>query len=384
MVDRSCSKAPSPQPSPASAGEGARRRFLLNFPSSGEGRGEGLALWFAAILTLCILLGTNPTFAAVRLTDPWPSVDPIAARVVDVTFASTDPFSPRDIGRAPPRIVSAKLFMPRDTPPDRSTPAVVLLHGSGGLIDQRDGRYGRELAAQGVAVLAIATYDSRSDLATDFISRVMNITETMFVADAYAGLRFLASLPEIDAAHVVLAGFSYGGMATTYALYAQIADGLAPGGPRCAGHVAFYGPCIARFDDSRTTGAPLLMLYGAGDELMIPARCAEVAGDLRAGGSDVHTIVYEGAVHQWDGAMGRRLIGRHLGACRLTVGRDGSITDRRTLLPMNGPFTRKIVLGLCTDSQQYPIGRDEAVREKSNRDFGAFLTRVFAAPRFGG
>jgi hypothetical protein len=39
---------------------------------------------------------------------------------------------------------------------------------------------------------------------------------------------------------------------------------------------------------------------------------------------------------------------------------------------------RKIILGLCTGSRPYPIGRDDAVRARSNRDFGAFLARVFA------
>ena len=144
-----------------------------------------------------------------------------------------------------------------------------------------------------------------------------NITETMFVADAYAALRDLATRPEIDAGHVVLAGFSYGGMATTYALYAQMADPLAAaGGLRFAGHVAFYAPCIARFRDSRTTGAPLLMLYGAEDELIVPDRCEQVAKDLRGGGSEVH----HHRLSRRRAPMGRRacrarLIGRHLGDC---------------------------------------------------------------------
>jgi hypothetical protein len=36
-------------------------------------------------------------------------------------------------------------------------------------------------------------------------------------------------------------------------------------------------------------------------------------------------------------------------------------------------------LGLCTTAKPYPIGRDEAVRQQSNRDFGTFLARVFAS-----
>ena len=315
-----------------------------------------------------------------HIVDPWP--DPEGAQGVqkqEIAFPSSDPFVPRDVGRAPPRTVRGLLFMPKSTRPDHATPAVVMLHGSAGLIYDR-AKYGPQLAAMGVAVLLIATYDSRRDLGTGFIERVLNITETMFVADAYAALAYLATRPEINPRKLVLAGFSYGGMATEYAMYAQLADALAPNGPRFAGHVAYYAPCIARFVDNRTTGAPLLMLYGADDELMQPARCEGLANELRDGGSRVDIIVYPGAVHQWDGGMERRLIGRQLRRCRLRVERDGTVRDENTFLPMSGPFLRKIILGLCTTNRPYPIGKDEAVREKSNRDFGKFLTRVFSDP----
>jgi dienelactone hydrolase len=139
--------------------------------------------------------------------------------------------------------------------------------------------------------------------ATEFIQRVLNITETMFVADPYAGLDYLAGLPEIDPWKVVLAGFSYGGIATEYAMYTRIADRFSSHGPRFASHVAYYAPCTARFADSRTTGAPLLMLYGADDKLIRPDRGAQVADEPRSGGSQVDIVSYPGAVHQWDGGL---------------------------------------------------------------------------------
>ena len=78
--------------------------------------------------------------------------------------------------------------------------------------------------------------------------------------------------------------------------------------------------------------------------------------------------------------MQRRLIGRQLAGCRFRVARDGSVRDQNTMLPMAGPFLRKIILGLCTGSRPYPIGRDDTVRAKSNHDFGVFLTRIFSTP----
>jgi dienelactone hydrolase len=329
------------------------------------------------LVALLLIVGADPAMSF-RIVNPWP--DPATAHNVReerITFQSSDPFAPSDIGSAPARSVTGRLFLPADARPKRGLPAVVMLHGSAGMISDR-AKYGPQLAAMGIAVLLVETYDSRRDLATSFIDRVLHITETMFVADAYAALHYLANRPEIDGRRVALAGFSYGGMATEYALYAQMADALSPDGLRFVGHVAFYAPCIARFADSRTTGAPLLMLYGAGDELMRPDRCEEVANDLRAGGSHVDIISYPGAVHQWDGGMPRGVIGRQLAGCRFLVSRGGTVRDQNTGLPMSGPFLRKIILGLCTGSRPYPIGRDDAVRAESNRDFGKFLARIFA------
>jgi hypothetical protein len=62
--------------------------------------------------------------------------------------------------------------------------------------------------------------------------------------------------------------------------------------------------------------------------------------------------------------------------CRLAVERDGTVRDLNTFLAMSTPFTRKIILGLCANGPPYPIGADEAVRQRSNRDLGRFLARV--------
>ncbi len=363
--------------SPAEVQQSVRAGVAAGMPKPHRPKPHWASL---AVLVALLLFAMKLHAATVHITDPWP--DGAGIEGVQVSFASSDPFAPDDIGHARPRQVTGLLFLPPGAAPDHTTPAVVMLHGSAGMIADR-ARYGPQLAAMGIAVLLVETYDSRRDLATGFIARVLNITETMFVADAYGALRYLAARPEIDAHHVVLAGFSYGGMATTYAMYAQMADALAPPGLRFAGHVAYYAPCIARFADSRTTGAPLLMLYGGQDQLMRTPRCEQIAADLRAGGSQVQIIVYPDAVHQWDGGMPRGVIGRQLADCRFRVERDGTVRDENTFLPMSGPFLRKVILGLCTGSRPYPIGRDDAVRAQSNRDFARFLGHVFGATPSG-
>ena len=354
-----------------------------------------LGVRLAGGLSLVFLLGFSvwAMAAAVnwaRLVEPWPDPASLAdIPGIPVSWPSSSPFAPDDIGGgpedAPPTTAIGRLYLPPGLHAARSVPAVVLLHGSGGILGSRELTYAPQLARMGVAALVVDSFGARRDRGTEYLDRILNITEMMILADAYSGLAFLAARPEIDPHRIVLTGFSYGAMSTMYGLYAQVADKLMPpqsNGERLrfAGHVAFYGPCIARFDESRTTGAPLLMLIGGKDELVNQRRCAEVAGDLRRGGSQVDTIVYPDAVHQWDGAFAPRLIGRNLAGCSLQVERDGTISDENTGLAMSGPFRRKIILGLCTlGARAYPIARDDRVRAQAAADYGRFLAAIFAA-----
>ncbi|HEY7608993.1 MAG TPA: dienelactone hydrolase family protein [Alphaproteobacteria bacterium] len=318
---------------------------------------------------------------AAKLAGPWPN-GPVIERIEgqEVTFASASPFSPAefaDLASAPKATARATLFMPPGRHKPGSLPAVIMLHGSGGVLWAREMTYGRQLAAMGVAALVIDAFAARRELGAGFIDRLLNITESMMIADAYAGLSYLAAQhPGIDTGRVALVGFSYGAMASMYAMNARVAAQLGKG-LKFAGHVAFYGPCIARFSDPRTTGAPLLYLYGTADILIDRARCETFAADLKKGGSSVEIVAYKDAPHQWDGGWGRRTIGRTMHACRLWVERDGTVRDLNTLLPMSTPFLRKVILGLCASGPPYPIGADEETRAKSNRDMGHFLARVF-------
>jgi len=332
--------------------------------------------WPACALVL--LLVTAPARAAPDLLAPWPNGSSLQGIVSEqVTFPSHSPFTLSDVGGGaevdPSTEAVGTLYLPAVTDP--RVPAVILLHGASGVRGMREQTYGRQLAAMGIAALVIDAFAPRRDMGRGFIERILNITETMLIADAYAGLRYLAARPEIDGERVVMMGFSYGGMASVISAYAQVAALYAPDGLRFAGHVSYYGPCIARFEEPRTTGAPVLMLFGDEDAIMNADRCAEIVADLERGGSVAKVIVYPGARHQWDGS---RTVPwrapRHLADCAVTVDADGDVYDDRTHLPMIGPNTRRIILGLCSDGDGYLVARDDAVRERSNQDLGRFLT----------
>lgn len=337
------------------------------------------------LLLLVLAIGTAAA-PALALVFTWPDVDGMPGLQGEaVSFPSSSPFTLADAGdpeRSPETAAVGTFFRPAGHLTPQSVPAVVMLHGSGGVLSAREMTYGRQFAAMGIAALVVDAFAARRDRGTSFTDRLINITEAMLMADAYAGLRWLAERPEIDPRRVVLIGFSYGGMASIYAAYEQVAGAFAPPELRFAGHAAFYPPCIAQFENRRTTGRPVLILMGSEDELVSHTRCEAAVEDLHAGGSRADFILYPGAYHQWDGGWaGPRRIGRTLDGCRLRVETDGTIRDRNTTLPMVDSFTRKIILGLCSNSGGYLIGRDDAVRLHSNADLGRFLADVLADRR---
>lgn len=319
--------------------------------------------------------------SAIDLTS-WPDHTTMnGARGTPITYPSHSPFTLWEVGKSeqldPPTDAEAVLFMPADASATAPVPAVILLHGAAGVLGARELTYGAQFAEMGVAALVVDAFGARRDRATGFIDRLLQVTETMLVADAYAGLRHLDSLPEIDGDRVALMGFSYGGLSTMLAAFEQTAKTLSPNGRRFAAHVSFYGPCLARFDNTRATGAPVLLLAGSEDEIIDRERCDEVVADLREGGAQAELVIYDGAYHQWDGRFaGPRTIGRNLAPCELNVNERGVVRDTLTLLPMSGPFLRKVILGLCVGSEGYLIGRDDEVRAQSNRKVGAFLTEA--------
>jgi dienelactone hydrolase len=340
------------------------------------------------MISICArLLACGAVVLAAMLARPacafpenWPDPDSLTSVAGEsVSFPSFSPFTPADMADAEARTPTpsvATYFKPR-TNLSAPAPAVVLLHGSSGVQSARELTYARQLAAMGVGALVIDSFAARRERGTGFIDRLLNITESMMLADAYAGLGWLVARPEIDRTRIAVVGFSYGALVSILAAQEQVARIFSSDGLRFAGHAAFYAPCIAAFDEIAATGRPVLILAGDKDEIVSPERCDSAAASLRAGGSEVEVIRYPDAYHQWDGAWsGPRRIGRTLDGCRLRVHSDGTVQDRNTMLPMVDSFTRKIILGLCSDSSGYLIGRDDAVRARSNADLGRFLTRV--------
>lgn len=252
---------------------------------------------------LCTLLAASPaaTPAQTRVNDfssgPSNGV---------YSYASTTPATVLDlINRQRPRptaTVNGELLLA----PDKAgkTPAVVLVHGSGGVYPELAAFWAKRLNEAGMAAFIIDVFGSRGVQSTaEDQSQVPFAADT---ADAFAALGMLATHPRIDARRIAVVGFSRGGMTAVRSAVQRIANGssIAPD-QRFAAHVAVYaGGCAGSLAVTAKpgvfSGAPILFVHGDADDYTYASDCREYSQRLRAAGVPGDFVLLPGARHKFD------------------------------------------------------------------------------------
>ena len=191
-----------------------------------------------------------------------------------------------------------------------SRPAVVLLHGCGGVFDatgrpgQRLVDYAAMLNAEGWHALVLDSLTPRGEkeLCTQRTG-TRRITQAQRRLDALGALQWLAEQPEVDSKRLALLGWSNGGstvLAATNRLHSAVARAAIA--PRAA--VAFYPGCEAELARRYASTAPTLLLVGESDDWTPAQPCRELAG---IAGSGLTLLAYAGAFHGFDGTAPLRV-----------------------------------------------------------------------------
>ena len=191
-----------------------------------------------------------------------------------------------------------------------AAPALVLMHGCGGMYDgkgrlaERYTELAARLNAMGIQVLATDSFTPRAEkeICTQRNGQ-RQITMTQRRRDALGALKWLAQQPGVDPARLGLLGWSNGGSTVLAATNERNAEvSAAPMRPSLA--VAFYPGCETDLKRGYQPSAPLLMLVGEADDWTPAAPCKALAA---AAGSAVQLVAYEGAYHGFDGTAPVRL-----------------------------------------------------------------------------
>lgn len=328
---------------------------------------------------------------------PFPDQpEPVLALAEDaagkIYFASATPFDfdvlIHGMQYAVPTTGIGHLFMPDNASPDTPVPAIVLVHGSGGISPGREMEHGAMFAAQGYAAFVIDYYIPRGATADlHYMLRVTSVTEFDAITDAYNALTLLRTHPSIDNSKIAIAGFSYGGMAARFAMDDRIRASLLDDAPGFAAHIDVYGPCFQKLNSTKLTGGPLLTLRGTDDNSNDLAACVEREDEIRQLGAEVETHIYPGAGHAWDNHTPRRLFADspYLRGCTVEYGERGhssidgeAIVDLALVTPREERVAHR-VLGsgpsyACLE-HGYIVGRDDATRDKADKAMLSFLAK---------
>ncbi len=207
------------------------------------------------------------------------------------------------------------------------SPAIVMMHGRAGAYSSAaNGRYdattlskrhafwGHYWAAQGYVALLVDDFGPRGypggfpahshDSRPDAVNEV-----TVRPLDAYGALKYLRSLPTIDASRIALQGWSNGASAALATLSDEIlASSGMPPKTGFRGAVALYPACglYDRFADGYRSYAPVRIFSGDADEEVSAAHCARLVRAAKAESSDIAIKIYPGATHSFDDPGAKR------------------------------------------------------------------------------
>ena len=299
-------------------------------------------------------------------------------------FASSTPKTMVDLVRGniqqDPVNVVGHLFLP---PGSEKVPAVVLMHGSGGIYSAMLEYWPKQLNAAGLAVFSVDSFGPRGVKST-----AEDQTQVPFAADvvdAFSALRLLASHPRIDPKRIAIMGFSRGGITAWRAAVERVIAGQKlPDDLRFAAHVPVYsGGCVGAFRLIVKPGvfgkAPMLWVHGDADDYTNIGPCQDYADRIGKAGTPVEFVTIAGARHKFDqDDPGRTYVKgaqRIREDCPLEVDIDtGIFQDRQTGQRVQGDAVRD-VMRKCT-ALGASIEGSKSAREKAAQAIVAFLRKT--------
>jgi dienelactone hydrolase len=194
--------------------------------------------------------------------------------------------------------IGAELRLPPGT---ARIPAVVLIHGSGGVGANVDA-WAQALNAMGIAAFILDSFTGRGICQT--ITDQTQLSSFSMIVDAYKGLGLLSRHPRIDPTRIAVLGFSKGGFASLYSSMKRFQRLWGTPGIEFAAYISFYPRCDAPLlDDEIVSDRPIRLFHGSADDYVPVEPTRRYVDRLKRAGKDVQLIVYEGARHAFDNPL---------------------------------------------------------------------------------
>ncbi len=242
----------------------------------------------AALLGLALSLLASPVHAQSNLPGR------IEMHVVSSTTVTGDEFLLGIKGRVV--LLSGELRLPQGTTP--KFPAVVLVHGSGGIGAAMDA-WVHHLNQAGVATFVLDTFTGRGITST--VADQTQLHSLAMMVDTYKALDILAKHPRIDANKISVMGFSKGAVASIFSASTRFKKAYGSSNT-FASHIGLYTPCNSRYQgDTQLTGKPMRLFHGTTDDYVSVLPCRDYVKSLQQQGVNVTLTEFPDTDHSYDG-----------------------------------------------------------------------------------
>ena len=221
--------------------------------------------------------------------------------IQEIEFKSLNPRQYEDVINEKWReiTVKGKLFVPNN-PSSPKAPAMIVLHGSGGISDGRELTYGEKFNSLGMYALVIDSYLSRGVDKMPYARRLFEISTFAQASDAIAGLNHLANFPTIDDSKIGVIGFSFGGVTSYHLNLENITSKISKTKNKFAANINFYGPCQFNFETPKLTSVPFLYVGGEKDEALDLELCRKQFNSLNKNDVNSKFATIPDAHHAWE------------------------------------------------------------------------------------
>ena len=252
-------------------------------------------------------------------------------------------------------------------------PAVILIHGSGGLGASTQ-RWADELNSIGVSAFILDSFAGRGIVST--VADQTQLDSIAMMVDAFKALALLAEHPRVDPKRIAVMGFSKGAVAAVYSSNLRFQRLHGPATASFAAHIGLYTPCnIDWREDTQTSRAPIRLHHGIADDYVSIVPCRGYVERLKSAGADVVLTEYADAHHAYDNAaLGAPVANpraQTTRSCWLKEGNDGQILNAKT------GQVYSIASDPCVELGPH-VGYNAAAHQATLAAVKEFLTATFA------
>lgn len=256
-------------------------------------------------------------------------------------------------------------------------PAMIYVHGSGGLNDsakRRQEPWLKMFRKNGIATFQLDCFKGRG--VKDTIGAQTKVDSSDMVVDVYRALDVLAKHERIDATRIGLIGESKGGGVVLYSMWKPLVDILGKTN-KFAAHISLYGTCVD-FERFEFSNAPLLVLVGEKDNWCPSAPWIPFMEKMKQHGYSAELVVYKGAYHCFDAPYKPFNYdkGHSYADCRFLMKDEGFMIE--TGSGMSLAEDKEAALASCRDTKSgVMIGMNMKAKKESKKKTQMFIASAF-------